>query len=786
MYRRLVAIVASAILMGLFLMPQVSLAAPSITIDASAGLQNKVKYEKGLPLQFTLTNNGSAFLGDLVFSYSESYSSGVGLAVPIELSAGETKTIQVASSGLSDMSYMGGTSAQNIFLFEDGWEKGKSIKFTGSKTIKPAYFSPMSLFIASLTSNSDRLQQLRGISMGNSEGTQLFHLNQMNQFTLPSEAVAWEVVDYLVIDEFAYSDLPDSVQQAVLQWVQQGGHVVVGSTGNLDAELGNLSEFLPLNLGSSIDVLIPGLDEKVPVFEAEAKKNAKTLLETNDQVLAASQQIGSGTLTQTSFSLGDEVVSTQKGYAPLISSLLQKNKVSQLNFQGEPLRDRMAYQVGDVNELFESFAVSKMLIMGIVILYILLIIPVLYIILKKKDKREYAWIIIPAAAVVTSVGLFALGAKDRLGNAQIQQTGFFEVNATNGLNGHYVNSILSNKGGDYQFVAPSSTTMTYRLKSQMTEQVPHSAAMLERQAAGNSLTLRDMRYWSVATIMGESYIENTGSFDVRLNVANKKIGGTITNNFPFAVEDVSVWTGSRLIALGDLNPGQELQVEETINSDILAPASSVGQSYGYQPIADAKALNNARRQSLVSVSYEELEQSGKTPYVIGYTKDAIVPISLDKQRASLSSLHLIAQSFKPNTALSGDITLDAETFNMEVASVNQQSYFENVSEDPYSYYFDDGDYEITYQVIDAINLKQAEWKELGVRISNTSLAISIYNEKTKKFEEISGNTHTIDKQVDQYISPEGTIKFALEMRASASGTPEVILPKLKLKGEIAP
>ncbi|MDN7241414.1 hypothetical protein QWY14_06395 [Planococcus sp. N028] len=786
MYKRLLAIVASAILFGLFFLPQGSLAAPNITVDASAGLQNKVKYEDGLPIQFTLTNNGTAFSGDLVLSYTEGYSLGAGLAVPIELASGETKTLQIASSGISDMSYMAGSGSQNIFLFEGGWEDGKSVKFAGAKTLKPAFYSPMSLFIASLTSNSDRLQHLKQISVPKSEGIELFHLNQMNQFMLPSEAVAWEIVDYLIIDEYAYSDLPDNVQQAVLQWVQQGGNVVVGSTGNISAELGNLSEFLPLELGDATKIAVPGLEGKVPAFDAVAKKGAKILLEEKGQVLAASQQVGSGTLTQASFSLGDEIVSTQKGYPKLMSSFFQTTTNLNYNMHGESLLETMSYEVGSVNELFESFAVSKTLIMGIIIIYILLIIPVLYIILKKKDKREYAWFVIPAVAILTSIGLFALGAKDRIGNAQIQQTGFFEANANNGLNGYYINSLLSNRGGNYQFTAPASTTMSYHMKMQMSEEIPHQSAMLERQVEGNSLTLRDMRYWSVSSITGESYIENSGNFDIQLNVANRKITGTITNNFPFAIEDVSIWTGSRMMALGNLNPGQKVQVDETVKSDILAPASAVGQSFAYQPIKDAKALGQARRQSLVAFSYNILEQSGKTPYVVGYTKDAIVPVSLEEQRASVSSLHLIAQSFKPKTVLSGDITLDANTFNMEVTSVNQQGYFENIADDPYFYYFDNGDYEISYKVVDAIDLKQAKWEELKINLSNQSVPISIWNAETSKYEEILGSGETFDKQVEQYISPEGIIKFSLQVNASASSPLEVTLPKLKLKGVVAP
>lgn len=103
MHKRLLAFLVFALFISLFIVPQVTLAAPQITVDSSAGFQNKVKYEKGLPLQFTVTNQGSAFSGDLVLSYSETYNLGAGLAMPIELAEGESKTLQIASSGLSDM-----------------------------------------------------------------------------------------------------------------------------------------------------------------------------------------------------------------------------------------------------------------------------------------------------------------------------------------------------------------------------------------------------------------------------------------------------------------------------------------------------------------------------------------------------------------------------------------------------------------------------------------------------------------------------------------------------------
>lgn len=786
MHRRLLAFFAFALLISFFIVPQPSLAAPQITIDSSAGFQNKVKYEKGLPLQFTITNDGSAFSGDLVLSFSETYNLGAGIAMPIELAEGETKTVQIAASGLTDTYYSGGTGDQNIFLFEGGWEDGKSIAFKGSKKIQPSNYSPMSVFVATLTDNQDRLLPLKQLSIPSTEGVEVFHLNQLKNFTLPTEAQAWDMIDFLVIDEFSYSDLPAPTQQAILLWLQQGGHVITGSSSNLEAELGNLSEYLPLNLADSKEMTIPGLEKPVPVFEATAKEGAVVKLQKDGQVLAASQSVGSGSLTQLSFSIGDETVSGQKGYSQMISNFFPSSVANYNAMGGQSILDYMTYEVGSVNELFDSFEVSKPFIITIIVLYILLIVPILYIVLKKKDKREYAWFIIPTIALLTSIGLFAFGAKDRIGNPQIQQTGFFEVDADSGLKGYYVNSLLSNRGGDYEFTAPSSTTMTHRLASEFSSTQPYLSAMLEKGAASNQMTLRDMRYWSVGSIMGQSYIEDSGDFGIDLEVANEKITGTIQNNFPFTVESVSIWTGTRLIDIGKLNPGEELVVDETVQSAILSPAAPIGQSYSYQPIADLKELEKARRQTLLSTSYEQLSQNGKTPYIIGYTQDAIVPITLENQRASVESVHLIAQSFTPKLSLSGAITLNTDVFSMNLASANNNSYFENIPNDPYLYYLEPGEYELTYTLPEDVELKKAAWDELSVTKSATNLTVSIFNYESEEYDEITESNQKFTDNAKDYLNAEGAIKLKLNMTENNSGIPEVVVPKVKLKGVIAP
>ena len=55
--------------------------------------------------------------------------------------------------------------------------------------------------------------------------------------------------------------------------------------------------------------------------------------------------------------------------------------------------------------------------------------------------------------------------------------------------------------------------------------------------------LRDIGYWDVATLYGKTSIEKTGKYELNLSVDDKQLTGTVTNNFPFAMTEVAIWSG---------------------------------------------------------------------------------------------------------------------------------------------------------------------------------------------------------------------------------------------------
>ncbi|MTD30403.1 hypothetical protein [Planomicrobium sp. YIM 101495] len=759
--------------------PQAASAEPNITIESEAGFDGKAKYGKGLPVLFTITNNGPDFSGDLLMATAEGYNLNHTVAIPVSLAQGETKTIQVASNGGIDLSYSYSGSTESLELYEGGWEDGKKVKFNGKKNLQAQYHEPDAFFIATLTNNADRLNALSQTSVVGRGQVELFHLNQLEDFILPAEPTSWQSIDALVIDEVAFSDLSPAIQSAIFEWVRQGGQMLVGSTGTLNAEMGEYASELPLTLGQQARAQVTGLGSDIPVFEATAVEGADVLLQNEGQVLAASKKFGAGEIIQTAFSLGDEGISDQDAYPQVMQMLIGINPVATM-WVGESIKSYLGSELSNVNELFDSFNVSQPVMLLIIILYIVIVVPVLYIFLKRRDKREYAWFVIPAIAVLVSLAIFGYGAKDRITNPQVQQIGFFEADQDGGLKGYYMNSVLSNRAGDYSFTAPVGTTMTHYTNYGGFGESGNSS-IVEQEGGKSKLTIRDMRNWSVSSIIGDAYIQDAGNLAVDLRLEDELLSGPIRNNFPFALEDVSIWTGTRLIELGDLAPGEELSVEETMQSGFLAPAfpiTSQGNYYSIKSIAD---LHEERRYMVQDMTSEMIASGSDSPMIVGYAKDGLVPAVLEGDRASVEALYMIAQKFDPAGSISGEVSIGRDGLIMTIDTIGN-GFYENYSNNPYMYYFETGDYELTYTLPGSLASASIEWSDLTVAASTNQMELTIFNQVSGEFEVIDDRKKSFGEAASSYIDENDAIRLGLKVPNTAAG--EFTVPQIDLKGVV--
>ena len=786
-------------------------AAPDLKVDISVGLDDKVKYGKGAPLTVTIENKGSDFVGDLVLDLYESYSMGEGQVIPISLPSGETKVVSLIIPRMNDMSNVqsGSPLQKSFYFYENGWKNGKEIPHKGAQNISSTLFYDDAKFIVTFTENIDRLGKLKNATISNYQNIQRIDGAKMADVKIPDEGAGWGAADFIVVDEYPLADFSQKKQEALLEWIYKGGILIQGSSDNSIAESGILAKHMPLELSgpstvqaSSLNKLIgyDGFSGSAPSFSSQLVKDAKLMLESNGAPVIASKAVGSGLIIQTSFSLGDEPFSQMEGMTGLWNVLLQEgNKVIQAasqsqQFMGDQsMMDTLVYTIGSSNDLFPSFKVSTPLLVGIIFIYMLLIIPVLYFILKRKDKREYAWWIIPLAAVLTSVGIFAFGAKDRMGPLQVQHSAVIDVSDDGSGIGYFVESLISNKSGNYSFRVPAGirlTTSTENKALQSSTAAIHKIAINEQDTSGSTFHMRDVGFWSVATVFGEMKRKEVGKFESNLQVKEKKLIGSVVNGFPFGLTDVSIWSGSTLIPLGDMAAGETITVNEPLKFSTVLPKASLNtynnpmnQMNPSTNKADNNDLEKMRKDSLLAFSGEQINLS-KQPAIIGFADSQIIDIDVNVAQSSVSSMTMLVQSVQPEVIFGDSFTIEPDMMTSKIISEEGLYEPQPIEYDQDLFYFTEPSYLHTWQLPAKLVGADMTWRKISVSKSNKQIyETSILNVKTGVFEDSTDGKIEITSNVDDYISVQGEIILQLRFANPQNGN-ETKAPKLKLSGEV--
>ncbi|MCL1700065.1 hypothetical protein [Lysinibacillus sp. Bpr_S20] len=770
-------------------------AAATLEVEAKVGIAGKAKYQSVVPIQVTVKNNGEDFSGDMVINVSGSYQATSAQVLPIDIASGEEKTFDIYLDGLDDFNY---SNADTFAFFEGSIEKGKKVAYKGTKQLQGNLLDPSSVFIYTLTEKSDRLSAFLRLSQSAQQhNVEVFNLNQIKDYTLPEDTQGFAMANVIVIDEMAIADLSKKQQESLLKWVQNGGTLLVGAADQVNATAGIFKDYLPLALSKQMTTIsadrlskLSGggtITQPIAIYGATENKGSIAVLTDNQKILASKKKVGSGEIIQTVFSLGDQPLASMDGYPVLIEKLLNIQQMSQQGMlvNGQPPMDQMSYDLRNINELFPSFEVSVSYMVIVIILYILIIGPILYFILKKVDKREHAWWIIPAIAIVLSIALFIVGAKDRIGQPQIQQSAFYKVNEDSSLNGYYVESILTNRGGDFVVHADKNTS-AYALRNSnnftgMSENL-HEISYIKENANGSTLTLRDLSYWSVQSFAGKSAAQNIGKMDIDITLKNEKLTGTIKNNFPFALKDVTLISGIKEINLGDIEANGKLTVDKELKATVLQkPSNFTNYNYNYNSYpAKKEEVNPLRIEQMKSMAIPFVEND-KSPVITAWADQAIAGVELETS-ANMSPISYFVQPFEGKVELLGPFTMKRNNFTYSVNGLSPNSYYEQIDEQLNNWQLSDGLYEVSIAMPDNFMKSVQTLNELTVSNKDVSrMQLSIWNNETKNYEPLADEKQVFSGNIKKYFNDNDELLIEVKFGQDQTGE-QTKLPDVELKG----
>ncbi|WLR53144.1 hypothetical protein LC040_09740 [Bacillus tianshenii] len=775
----------------------------SIKMQVESGIDGKAKREKGFPVTITLTNEGNDFSGELLITVSPTYQSAGNIVLPVELAKGTTKKIETTIPGDNEQfSHLSTTSDfKQLRLYEGNHRNGKLI--AAKEQILPRILQDDTTTIGVWSGQADALNYLKVINLyGNSA---VFSLKKE---IFPGAGEGLETLDFIVLNQVNPSELSEEEQNALKEWIAQGGQLIIGSEAGMEQKYGSLQNILPMknvetNTVSSLQALETVATQQMPsgdytVYEGTLGEGTKVLYESNGIPLVIQKKLGLGAVTQVNYNIANPVINQWSGNEKWWETLLQNLHTNHMNQR----YNQHFYEMQDASQFFKTFSnLSFPLIIVAFIIYTIVVAPALYIGLKKFDKREWAWVVIPCVALVTSVGIFLFGASERL-HIRANEVSILSLDGQGNGVGAGAVGMFTNGAGHYDMnivnensVLQTGRPVPHRVRTMNSPEQLEDFAFIERTSNGYKTTFEDVEFWSIRSQEYNIPLQQIGKFDTALTLKNGKAEGSIANSLPMSFEQVYLMTGSHYYEIGPLEKDGKKDFSFSIKGNesqfFSKPLSSTAVSlfpnvnrYGQQDIS----VEERKKFTLTEGAFQRrmYADDGDGPLLVAYSSSPLVSVEIDGKEVKRENTHLVTQPVEMDVEYEGDFTVRNESLTPSITPINGQVLFNGLMSGEKFLHLEQGTYEISYQLPNFGDSSKVAFKQLKVRYPKlaNSVGYTIYNKNTDAYEPLDDNTHShvFTDKAAQYITNNGQVKLRLEQRNKQD---EVQLPFVTVEGTIA-
>jgi hypothetical protein len=598
---------------------------------------------------------------------------------------------------------------------------------------------------------------------------------QLTIADLPAHPQAWGSLDALIISDIDTGRLTPEQKQALQSWLAAGGKLLIFGGLQWQSTTAGLKDWLPIDVNRTATVNdLPALqaylkDSSLPtegtvLAVGELADGAEVLVEQNGMPLLAQKQMGVGAVYYFAADPSLQPLSKWSGMQDLYDHLLGFKTLTPV------WSNDQSYGYYDVNQALATIPElglpSVFYICGLLALYVLIIGPLHYFVLRRIKRRELAWVTIPSLVVIFtglaySSGMFYRGTTPILNRLAVLQ-------AWDGIDQARARALV----GIY-----SPVRARYDLETTDNFMIaPLAGGDTNLQANGDWSTLLDGQ----SMVMPDVQIEIGGMKPVAvegnlpalaiehdlmivMDKSNPVLSGTITNKSQHTIRDAFLVTPGQWTKLGDIPPG----ASEPIDLSLLG-ASTGPVFYGLSAMdilsvdytdlqTDADTVRrNAFLQTMLYSQYP-LNRGNWGIYLMGWVDEAMLPVGLQNKRFKTIDTTLYIDMLSPSIqAGSGELIVPPSLLRWESSNVNASAY--------YASGIPAGGYTLRFQPAFPIRFGNVKSLRLFLR-SNAlpgEILASAWNFEEKEWTSIpltSANVYTDIPEPNHYLGPDNEIRI---------------------------
>lgn len=594
------------------------LASSPVTMDVTYGYEGMAKSGRYVPVHISLTNKEQeTFEGTIRIQAMEVDLDIYEYDYPLVLGGGESeeKAIDIPA-GKGEILYVKLFDQNGVELVR------KRIKINISLEVAE-------LFVGILSDSPEKLNYLNGVGVNySSVRTRTFN---MTEETMPEKAIGLDLLDVLLITDYDTRRLSEAQVEAIREWVKGGGTLLIGTGARAADTLAAFRDRLletpfpepdvrSVDMGVEYATNGPG-DSFISLMCADITLKGGTEVLANDEFpVLTSAAKGKGVVGVAAYDFVDiaSFCESQRSYVDkLLTALLGEEKLNNLSSY---LYYGNASKYWSVQSILNTGNVDKLpnlpLYVIVILGYIVLVGPGLYLILKKQERRRFYRMGVLVLSLGFAAVIYLMGVGTRFKNtfftyATIQDTSeksvdeYTYINIRTPYNKPYAVSLdpdydlLPITRSNYYDMTPIpkfTGSEDYRMKVEYRED--------ETRISAQNVVAFTPKYFSLMKKM-----PNTGHQGLTGNVTlfDGKVTGTVTNGYAFPVEKAAVMMYGQMVVIDELQPGETVELDDLpvinypLNSSyLIAGRVTGGYRYDKPDIEDEDYMLALSRSNILS------------------------------------------------------------------------------------------------------------------------------------------------------------------------------------------
>jgi hypothetical protein len=632
--------------------PPTGFAAP-VELRAYPALEGYYKYGEWLPIWVEIDNNGGDTRGEIRVPISCSGGRDAKFCVftaPVELPAGARKRTM-------------------LYVLPNNFSRQLQVELvSGTETLAAQKISvnpqPNIAYLTGIIApERGALSTLQTIEI---PGAKRPHeVIDLKLADLPEKYEGLRSLDLIVLNDTDTSSITPAQAAALESWVRRGGRLVVGGGANAQNTLSGLpASLVPVAFQEIREVQqLPGLESWVSVgtngtrpaiseatpirvpgpfvagIVAAASSSASTgnqLASQDDLPLIWEWAQDQGRVNFVALDLSAAPFDAWNGTRDFWEKLVARTAIYPASAPPDvsarqQFASSMPYPLSNLPMLDLPSARGLALLLGI---YILLVGPVNYLVLRKQNKYHLAWLTIPAITLVFSAAAFGIGYAlhgsdifvNKIAIIQLEPSGTAQVDSFIGLfsPAQSAYEIQVDGGGLLSPLTPYYDP--WNTSAAPSSFAPGRSVFLQQ---GEPAFMRGLsvEQWSMQSFMSEGIRQDFGPIHAELRLENDHLVGEVRNDTNYTLQDAAIILGGHFVRLGDFPSGKTLPVDLSIDAGH-APNSGPMLSYAlFQEQMSASGPSPESRQAEVKRAIVENLFERTPPYVSARSSKSAMPTS---------------------------------------------------------------------------------------------------------------------------------------------------------------